>query len=80
MAEQSTEYERSVPLALAEPSVHVTPGWIAGLGLANIGMWMAALTPAQVQAIIRQSCVDIGLPPTCAGAGLIDCIAAIKAA
>lgn len=39
-----------------------------------------ALTPAKVQAIIKQSCVDIGLSPTCAGAGLIDCVAAVNAA
>jgi serine protease AprX len=39
-----------------------------------------SLTPAQVQTIIRGSCVDIGLPATCAGAGLIDCLAAVNAA
>jgi serine protease AprX len=40
----------------------------------------SALTPAQIQTIIRNSCVNIGLPPTCAGAGLIDCAAAVNAA
>lgn len=39
-----------------------------------------ALTPAQVQTIIKTSCVDIGLSATCAGAGLIDCLAAVNAA
>ena len=39
-----------------------------------------ALTPAQIQTIIRQTCVNIGLPPSCAGAGLIDCLAAVTAA
>ena len=34
--------------ALAEPTVHVRGGWIAGLGLASLGMWMASLTPLQV--------------------------------
>jgi serine protease AprX len=38
------------------------------------------LTPAEIQTIIKQSCVDIGLPATCAGAGLIDCLAAVNAA
>src|SRR5215469_10005453 len=58
MAEQSTEYERSVPLALAEPSVHVKPGWIAGLGLASLGMWMASLTPIQVILPIQLQNID----------------------
>src|SRR6266567_9610069 len=35
-------------LALAEPSKHVRGGWIAGLGLASLAMWMASLTPLQV--------------------------------
>lgn len=48
MTDQSTESERAVPLALAEPTVHVSAGWISGLSLATLGMWMAALTPAQV--------------------------------
>jgi MFS family permease len=38
----------AVPLALAEPTVHVGGGWITGLGLASLGMWMASLTPLQV--------------------------------
>jgi len=58
MTEQSTEYERSVPLALAEPSVHVKPRWIVGLGLANLGMWIAALTPAQVILPIQLQNID----------------------
>lgn len=36
-----------------------------------------ALTPAQVGNIIRATCRDIQLPKACAGAGLIDCDAAI---
>ena len=35
------------------------------------------LTPAQVADVIRDTCRDINLPATCAGAGLIDCEAAI---
>jgi MFS family permease len=58
MTEQSTEHERSVPLALAEPSVHVRPRWIAGLGLATLGMWMASLTPIQVILPIQLQDID----------------------
>lgn len=33
---------------LVEPSVSVTRGWIARLSLANLGFWVAVLTPIQV--------------------------------
>jgi serine protease AprX len=36
------------------------------------------LSPAQVGDIIRRTCRDIQLPETCAGAGLIDCEAALN--
>src|SRR5262249_47500181 len=36
-----------------------------------------ALKPAQVGDIIRKTCRGIQLPKTCAGAGLIDCEAAL---
>jgi serine protease AprX len=49
---------------------------LAGLMLAK----NPALTPLQIQTIIKDSCVDIGLPAACAGAGLIDCLAAVNAA
>src|SRR5262249_24450078 len=42
----------------AEPSVHVKPRWIAGLGLASLGMWMATLTPAQVILPIQLQNID----------------------
>lgn len=58
MAEQSTERARSVPLALAEPSVHVKAGWITGLSLASLGMWMASLTPIQVILPIQLQDID----------------------
>jgi len=58
MTNQSTEQDRSVPLALAEPSVHVRPGWIAGLSLASLGMWMASLTPIQVLLPIQLQDID----------------------
>jgi subtilisin family serine protease len=35
------------------------------------------LTPAQVGDVIRATCRDIQLPKSCAGAGLIDCAAAL---
>src|SRR5271154_3340733 len=47
MTDQSTDSERAVPLALAEPSVHVKVRWITWLSLASLGMWMASLTPLQ---------------------------------
>jgi MFS family permease len=56
MTEQSTE--RSISLALAEPSVHVKPGWITGLSLASLGMWMASLTPIQVILPIQLQDID----------------------
>src|SRR5215472_6486933 len=48
MADQRTDQARAVSRALAEPTVHVRGGWVAGLGLASLGMWMAAYTPLQV--------------------------------
>jgi MFS family permease len=35
-------------LALDEPTRHVRYGWIIGLSLASLGMWMATQTPLQV--------------------------------
>ena len=49
MTDQATgEQPTLLSLALAEPSKHVRGGWIAGLGLASLAMWMASLTPLQV--------------------------------
>ena len=48
MTEQVTGAARALPLALAEPDVRVRGRWIAGLSLANLGMWMAANTPVYV--------------------------------
>jgi MFS family permease len=48
MADRTTDQPRAVSPALAEPTVHVRHGWIAGLGLASLGMWMASYTPLQV--------------------------------
>jgi MFS family permease len=48
VTDQTTDQPTLLSLALAEPSKHVRGGWIAGLGLASLAMWMAALTPLQV--------------------------------
>jgi hypothetical protein len=48
MADQTADQARAVSRALAEPTAGVRGGWIAGLGLASLGMWMAAYTPLQV--------------------------------
>ena len=58
MTDQSTESEQAIPLALAEPSVHVKAGWITGLSLASLGMWMASLTPIQVLLPIQLQDID----------------------
>jgi MFS family permease len=58
MTDQSTEQERSVPAALAEPSVHVRWGWITGLSLASLGMWMASLTPVQILLPLQLQAAD----------------------
>jgi MFS family permease len=58
MTNQSTDEDRAIPPALAEPSVHVRPGWIAGLSLASLGMWMASLTPIQVLLPIQLQDID----------------------
>ena len=48
MADQTTDQARAVSRALAEPTAAVRNGWIARLGLASLGMSMAAYTPLQV--------------------------------
>jgi MFS family permease len=48
VTDQTTEAARALPLALTEPALHVRRSWIAGLSLANLGMWMAYLTPINV--------------------------------
>jgi MFS family permease len=58
MTDQSTDSDQAVPLALADPSVHVKAGWITGLSLASLGMWMASLTPIQVLLPIQLQDID----------------------
>ncbi len=48
VTDQTTEAAPALPLALAEPTLHVRRSWVAGLGLASLGMWMAVNTPLQV--------------------------------
>jgi MFS family permease len=48
MADQTTDQSQAVSQALAEPTVHVRHGWVTGLTLASLGMWMASYTPLQV--------------------------------
>ncbi len=48
MADQMIDEAGLLSRALAEPTEHVRARWITGLGLASLGMWMAALTPLQV--------------------------------
>jgi len=48
MSDQTTDQRTALSPALAEPTVHVRAGWVAGLGLGSLGMWMASITPLQV--------------------------------
>jgi MFS family permease len=48
MTNQPVTAESAASPALAEPTVHVRWGWITGLSLASLGMWMASLTPVQI--------------------------------
>jgi MFS family permease len=58
MANQPVTDERAVPLALAEPTVHVRWGWVSGLSLAGLGMWMASLTPVQILLPLQLQAAD----------------------
>lgn len=44
----SDDTGRTPPDALAEPTVHVRPGWITWLFLANLGLWLGIYAPVQV--------------------------------
>jgi MFS family permease len=58
MTNQPVKQDQADPLALAEPTVHVRKGWITGLSLASLGMWMASLTPIQVILPIQLQNID----------------------
>ncbi len=48
MTGQAADEAPALSPALAEPTAHVRGRWVAGLGLASLGMWMGSLTPLQV--------------------------------
>jgi MFS family permease len=56
-----------LPAALAEPAVAVRRTWIALLVLANLGMWMALLTPIQVLLPQQVETIDPGRKETMLG-------------
>jgi len=53
MTDQTIGQPDVLSLALAEPTQHVRRGWIVGLTLASLGMWMAAQTPLQVMLALQ---------------------------
>jgi MFS family permease len=48
VTEQTTSQPPALPRALAEPTSRVGRGWISGLTLASLAMWMASYTPLQI--------------------------------
>ena len=48
MADLATQQARAISPALAEPTKPVRAGWVTGLTLASLAMWMASYTPLQV--------------------------------
>jgi MFS family permease len=58
MTNQPVKQESAISLALAEPTEHVRWGWITGLSLASLGMWMASLTPVQILLPLQLQAVD----------------------
>ncbi len=56
--DSSAAGERTASLALAEPTEHVSRGWIVKLSVANLAMWMATLTPIQVVLPIQLQNID----------------------
>ncbi len=58
MTNQPVKQHSATPLALAEPTVHVRWGWITGLSLASLGMWMAGLTPVQILLPLQLQAAD----------------------
>jgi MFS family permease len=53
MRDQKVGQPGVLSLALAEPTRHVRRGWIIGLTLASLGMWMATQTPLQVMLALQ---------------------------
>jgi MFS family permease len=77
MPEKAADQARALPRALDEPTVHVRGGWIAGLGLASLGMWMASLTPLQVS--MPQQLQDITPHHKVLALSLVSAVGAITA-
>ena len=77
MSEKAADQAPAVPQALAEPTVHVRGGWIAGLGLASLGMWMASLTPLQVS--MPQQLQDITPHHKVLALSLVSAVGAVAA-
>jgi MFS family permease len=77
MPEKAADQVPAVTRALAEPTVHVRGGWIAGLGLASLGMWMASLTPLQVS--MPQQLQDITPHHKVLALSLVSAVGAITA-
>jgi MFS family permease len=75
MADQTTDQPRALSPALAEPTVHVRGGWVAGLGLASLAMWMASYTPLQV--LLPTQLQDITPHHKIAALGLVSAVGAI---
>ncbi|HEU5419937.1 MAG TPA: MFS transporter [Streptosporangiaceae bacterium] len=75
MTGQAADQARAVPLALAEPTVHVRGRWIAGLGLATLGLWTGALTPLQV--MLPQQLQDITPQHKIAALAVVSAVGAV---
>src|SRR5215467_12742680 len=76
MAEQATEAPQ-LPHALAEPTVPVRKRWVAQLGLACMGLWMASLTPSQL--LLPQQVQNIAPHQKFLVIGLVHALGAIAA-
>jgi hypothetical protein len=75
MADQATEQPRAISPALAEPTKHVRAGWVTGLGLASLAMWMASYTPLQVLLPIQLQ--DITPRHKLAALGVVSAVGAV---
>jgi len=77
MTEKTANQAAEQSPALAEPTVRVRGGWITGLGLASLGMWMASLTPLQVS--LPQQLQDITPHHKYLALALVSAVGAISA-
>jgi MFS family permease len=75
MTERTADETPALSPALAEPTVHVRGRWVAGLGLASLGMWMASLTPLQVS--LPQQLQDIAPHHKFLALALVSAVGAI---